>query len=70
LPGTSTVPFLLCLHKKLAILYEPDINLFESIQINYMHQNLSNFKDHFQQINTDKPFPGRVKSSTEKIVFK
>jgi len=58
------------LHKKLAILSEPAISLFEIIQINYTHQNLSNFKDHFQQINTDKPFPGGVKSSTEKIVFK
>jgi len=57
-PAQLTVQFLFSLHKKLAILSEPAISLFEIIQINYMHQNLSNFKDHFQQINTDKPFPG------------
>jgi hypothetical protein len=43
------------------------LKLFKSITCTSI---LPILKDHFQQINTGKPFPGRVNSSTEKIVFK
>jgi hypothetical protein len=57
------------LHKKLAILFEPAINLFDLFKSVVCTSILPILKDHFQQINTGKPFPGRVKKFNQENWF-